>query len=79
MLRVPVGTAGPVRVLGGVSMGPRERVVLLEAAGERLLVGVVPGRIQTLHVLGADAGSERDPADAPFERALADASAGGGR
>lgn len=44
-----VGT-GPLQVLGGLSVGPRERVVLLRAGEQQLLLGVAPGRVQTLHV-----------------------------
>ena len=32
-------------------MGPRERVVLLQVGDTQLLLGVTPGRIQSLHVL----------------------------
>jgi flagellar protein FliO/FliZ len=42
---------GNLRVLGGLSMGTRERVVLLQVGETQLLVGVAPGRVQTLHVL----------------------------
>lgn len=45
----PMG--GSIRVMGGISMGTRERIVLLQVGEEQLLVGVAPGRIQTLHVL----------------------------
>ncbi|OQX31299.1 MAG: flagellar biosynthetic protein FliO [Candidatus Sedimenticola endophacoides] len=48
---LPGGGKGVVKVLGGVSLGARERVVLLEVEKTRLLVGVAPGRVQTLHVL----------------------------
>jgi flagellar biosynthetic protein FliO len=55
---------GVVRVLGGVPVGQRERVVLIQVGGKQLLLGVAPGRVQTLHVLdepismapGADSG-----------------------
>ena len=43
--------AGQLRVLGGVSVGTRERVVLVQVGEQQLLVGVAPGRVQTLHVL----------------------------
>ena len=49
--RIQPGMHGQLRILSGVSMGPRERVVLLEVGETQLLVGVAPGRIQTLHVL----------------------------
>lgn len=40
-----------LKVIGGLSMGSRERVVLLQVADKQLLIGVAPGRINTLHVL----------------------------
>lgn len=39
-----------IQVLGGVSLGSREKAVLLEVDGTRLLVGVAPGHVSTLHV-----------------------------
>jgi len=42
---------GALKILGGLSMGARERVVLMQVGEEQILVGVSPGRIQTLHVL----------------------------
>jgi len=40
-----------LRVIGGVSMGQKERVVLMQVGEEQILLGVSPGRIQRLHVL----------------------------
>jgi flagellar protein FliO/FliZ len=51
VLRVPSGGAGPLRIAGGLSMGPREKVVLMQVGRTWILLGVAPGRIQTLHVL----------------------------
>jgi flagellar protein FliO/FliZ len=45
------GASGSLRILGGLSMGPRERVVLLQVGEKQLLLGVAPGRVSTLHVL----------------------------
>ena len=42
---------GGLRVVGGLSMGPRERVVLVQVGDRQLLLGVAPGRVSTLHVL----------------------------
>ena len=42
---------GNLQVLEGLAIGPRERIVLLQAGKEQLVVGVAPGTIQTLHVL----------------------------
>ncbi len=49
--RFQMATGGSLRVLGGLSMGSRERVVLIQAGDTQLLLGVAPGRVQTLHVL----------------------------
>jgi flagellar protein FliO/FliZ len=51
--QLPTLGKGLIRILGGVSLGPRERVMLLEVENVRLLVGVAQGQIRTLHVLGA--------------------------
>lgn len=42
---------GNMKILGGVALGPRERIVLLEIADDWLVVGIVPGQIRTLHRL----------------------------
>ncbi len=70
--RVPMGGRGAVQVLGGVSLGNRERAVLLSVDGTRLLVGVAPGQVRTLHVLDTDvSGFSRQ-----LEQAKADEGAG---
>jgi flagellar protein FliO/FliZ len=40
-----------LKVLGGISVGQRERVVLVQAGETQILVGVAPGNIRTLHVM----------------------------
>ena len=52
--QLPTLGKGLIRILGGVSVGPRERVMLLEVDNTRLLVGVAPGQIRTLHILDSD-------------------------
>lgn len=49
--RLSVGGGGKMRLLGGLSLGMRERVVLLEVGKKQLILGVTPGRIETLLVL----------------------------
>lgn len=49
--RLQMAAGGSLRVLGGLSMGARERVVLMQVGDKQLLIGVAPGRVQTLHVL----------------------------
>jgi flagellar protein FliO/FliZ len=41
----------PLRVLGSASVGTREKIVLVEAGKEQLLIGVAQGSVRTLHVL----------------------------
>lgn len=47
----PATPASDLKVLGGLSMGPRERVVLIQVGKEQVLIGVAPGRVQKIHVL----------------------------
>ncbi len=70
---VPGAGKGLVRVLGGASLGPRERAVVVAVDGVRLLLGVAPGRVQMLHVLAADAAVE----EATFRRRLDQATQAG--
>jgi flagellar protein FliO/FliZ len=58
--KLPISGKGVVTILGGVSLGPRERAVVLQVGQTRLLVGVAPGRVQTLHVLESEVGEARD-------------------
>lgn len=44
-------SSGPITILGGLNIGNRERIVLVEVHGERVLLGVTPGSVTTLHVL----------------------------
>lgn len=63
------GTTGvSLRVLGGLRLGGRERVLLLEVEDRRLLVGVSPAGLRTLLVL--DEGKAMDLGTG-FEDALA--------
>lgn len=45
------GANGPMKVLGGLSISPRERIMLVEVGDSWLVIGVVPGQIRTLHTL----------------------------
>lgn len=45
------GSNGPLRVVGGLMIGARERIVLVEVGDTWLVVGLVPGQIRTLHTL----------------------------
>lgn len=41
---------GTLRLLAGISVGQRERIVLVQAGEVQLLLGVAPGAVHTLHV-----------------------------
>lgn len=49
----PASRAGgaPIRVVGGVSVGGRERVMVVEVADQWIVVGVAPGRVNALSTL----------------------------
>ena len=60
-----LGGAEKMRVVGGVSLGMREKVILLQVGKKQLVLGVTPGRIDTLHVLeGEDCLLAEEPASA---------------
>jgi flagellar protein FliO/FliZ len=48
-----VATAGnkQIRILGGISLGAREKLVVVQVGDEQLVLGVAPGSVQTLHTL----------------------------
>jgi flagellar protein FliO/FliZ len=48
---LPGGGRGMVRVLGGASLGARERVLVVQVEDARLVLGVAPGRVEMLHKL----------------------------
>lgn len=45
-----------LRIIEGIALGARDRVLLLQVEQTRLLLGVSPGRIECLHVMGDAAG-----------------------
>lgn len=42
---------GPLKVVSGIALGPRERIVLIEVEDTWLVVGMSPGQMRTLHTL----------------------------
>ncbi len=66
---------GGMKVIGGIALGPRERVVLVEVGETWLVIGIVPGQIRTLHQLPkGSTGESSSPiscqGDAPFAQWL---------
>lgn len=51
---LPVLSKSPLTVLGGLSLGMREKVVLIRVGDKQLLLGVTPGRISKLLELQGD-------------------------
>lgn len=68
--RSPLGGAtrksGPLRIIATLPLGPKERLVLVEAVGRELLVGVSPAGIVPLH-RDADRASTGTGATTPSE------------
>jgi len=64
-------TDDSLRIIGALSMGPRERVVLMQVGESQLLIGVAPGQINTLHVLDTPI----ETGSAQSDKSLAGASA----
>ena len=60
-----------MKVIGGVALGPRERIVLLEVAEEWLVIGIVPGQIRTLHRLPKGNSFQEDALAASAEKPFA--------
>lgn len=47
---VRAGGSGSLRIHSGLQVGAKERVLLIEAGGQHLLIGVSAAGVQTLHV-----------------------------
>lgn len=54
---------GSLKTVGGLSLGARERIVLVQVGNTQLLLGVAPGRIQTLLVLDTPLEKTSNPQD----------------
>ncbi len=59
------GAQGLVKVVGGVMLGPRERLVIVEVRDTWLLIGVAAGHVSTLHTLPKPEGVEAPAAAMP--------------
>ncbi len=60
MQSLPGRGGDQMRILATLAVGTRERILMIDAAGTRLLVALAPGAIRTLHVFSPD--SELTPA-----------------
>lgn len=55
------GAGGTLKVISGIAVGQRERIVLVEVNDTWLVVGVAPGQVRTLHTLPKQTGSPSAP------------------
>jgi len=62
---VPGSASHAIKVIGAAAVGARERVVLIEVAGQWLVVGVAPGQVRSLATL------PRGEAPAPGPQSIA--------
>lgn len=53
---------GAIDILADVPLGQKERAVLLKVGATQILLGVAPGRVNTLHVLAEPLEISRPPA-----------------
>ena len=49
--RFSYGSKQTIKIKSSMSLGMREKILLVEVGGVNILVGVAPGQVRTLHVL----------------------------
>lgn len=49
--RFSYGSGQVIKIISSMSLGMREKILVIEVGGENIVVGVAPGQIRTLHVL----------------------------
>ena len=72
MNRLQSSTGSMLKIIGGLSMGSRERIILLQVGSEQLLIGVSPGRINKLHVLETPLEDGETNSEKTFAESLAE-------
>ena len=50
--RLQSSANGVLRMIDGMALSTRERIVLVQVGDTQVLLGVAPGRVEALHVLG---------------------------
>lgn len=50
---------GMIQIVSGLSLGPKDRVVLLRVGNEEVLVGLSPAGMRSLHVMEKPIGAEK--------------------
>ncbi|MGD8784134.1 MAG: flagellar biosynthetic protein FliO [Thioalkalispiraceae bacterium] len=64
--------SGQLKVIGGLTLTQRERLLLVQVGKKQILLGIAPGRISTLHELeeNIDLGVEHKPQMESFAQKL---------
>jgi flagellar protein FliO/FliZ len=63
--------AGAIKIVADVALGAKERAVLVQVGEQQVLLGVAPGRVNTLHVLAEPVrltGAPGEPPVSPVAR-----------
>lgn len=63
--RLQSSADGALRIIGGLALSTRERVVLVQVGDTQVLLGVAPGRVQAVHVLQEPVVTGKEPESAP--------------
>ena len=73
--RLQSSANGALRMIDGMALSTRERIVLVQVGDTQVLLGVAPGRVEALHVLGEPlpASREEKTAGVRFASRLKDA------
>jgi flagellar protein FliO/FliZ len=53
--RFGYGSGQVIKIISSMSLGMREKILVIEVGGANIVVGVAPGQIRTLHVLDSNA------------------------
>lgn len=56
-----LGRSGALKLRASLSLGTRERIVMVDAGDKTLVLGVAPGRVNTLHVMDVLPEDEVEP------------------
>ena len=64
------GNTGPLRIVGGLMISTRERIILVEVDDTWIVIGVVPGQIKTLHTLPKGVLPAEKTGEKPFSQWL---------
>lgn len=67
-----ISASESIRVVGAVAVGPKERVILVDIGETRLVLGVAPGHVTTLHQMPRPNDEPVSPTLAPISSVFQD-------